>query len=623
MKRTLPVALSTLAAIFLAGCNSSSDPDDSKSPVDQNTMGTFVGTLFQGLQYQIDNQTGVLSENGEFPSAKGKTITFSVGGIELGSADWAENLSPEQLQNTRLIDNGSALSLILSNNTVHGLDVVANQMALLSALDNDNNASNGFNLTNWHDALKDESVDFNLPYRHFIESELAEFADRHGLDATPSLHGLQGLFDAAGIQLRTYLVESRNETHLNNGTGYSVNYTFSYNAQGQITQEIKTSDNAADGTIDRIHNTEITFDTEGRQTRTYYTEDRNLNGSADYIKERLYSYNGEGRKVSDLERIDSDGDGYWDESLELALTYDAEGRLINEVKTDSDHHMFEPDLTHVYETSITYTAAGQEASKVIRTDYSGDGSINRIATETYSYDEAGNRIRHHAEYDNNNDGTINSTATTIREHDANNHMTLERIENDYDGDGDLEYLAIYEFTRDDQGRILSKRDQLDTNADGIVNFLRDTQTAYDEAGRKTSQLERVDTDLNGEYDSIVNRTYEYTLSESDQIIETFERVDAGNDGSVNTIITGTTDWNEWEQRTGYTSLQDSGNDGSVDLGSTGDLEYDANLNLLKEVSGFDKPWDGTPNKVDTYEYTYTSISTTLEAILSFRRDSIR
>lgn len=622
MKPTLPFTLTALAALVLAGCNPSSS-EGSKDADTQTAEGVFVGSMFQGLQYQVGSETGVLDGQGRFSAPKAQDIQFFVGGIEFGRTAWSDFLSPERLQKTALVANGKILTYVLGDDKVHGLDVVANQMVLLSALDNDEDASNGFNLDVWYDRLKDETVDFNLPYLEFINGEFASFAGRHELSAEPSLHGLGGLVEAAGIELQHYMVSSRTETKLIDGQGFSVSYDYTYNTDGLVTQETKKSDNGADGTVDRVHTTEYSYDSENRQTRYYYTEDRNFNGSADYIKERLYTWNEFGKQLTEVDRTDTDGDGYWDKYIERDMDYDIENRLTREVKEDTDIYMFEPDVTNIYETLIAYNVIGQVASKTINTDFAGDGLVDRVSTETYAYDEAGNRIRHFAEYDNNNDGNVDQTATTVREYDVNGYITLERLENDYNGDGTREYLAIYEFTRDTSGRALTERSQLDTNADGEVNFLRDIQTEYDAAGRKISRLEKVDSNMDGEFESTLFTTFENALNDRGQLTEVKELRDANHDGTINTVVTESTDWNEWDQYTSFSRKQDTGNDGSIEIFYGETMDYDSNQNLIKQVRESDKPYDGTPDQVDTFEYTYLSMPTTLDAVMTFRKGFIR
>lgn len=76
--------LATAAAIGLVAC--SSDDDEPPPPVSQPATGVFDDAPVEGLQYRTATQSGMTNARGEFRYIDGETVTFSIGGLDLGSA---------------------------------------------------------------------------------------------------------------------------------------------------------------------------------------------------------------------------------------------------------------------------------------------------------------------------------------------------------------------------------------------------------------------------------------------------------------------------------------------------------------------------------------------------------
>ena len=59
--------------------------------------GIFKICPIEGLDYETQTQSGRTGRNGEFCYQEGETVTFSAGGIVLGSAPAKEKLTPADL----------------------------------------------------------------------------------------------------------------------------------------------------------------------------------------------------------------------------------------------------------------------------------------------------------------------------------------------------------------------------------------------------------------------------------------------------------------------------------------------------------------------------------------------
>lgn len=130
--------LSTLAAAVLVGCGGSSDT----VPV----TGMFLDSAVEGLDYRgSDGSSGSTDAQGRFSCQEGETLSFTLGGVTLGSTRCQSVITP--------------MSLVASNNTVS--DAVVNRLVALQVLDEDDEPTNGIKLTAAvKTALAQASLDF-------------------------------------------------------------------------------------------------------------------------------------------------------------------------------------------------------------------------------------------------------------------------------------------------------------------------------------------------------------------------------------------------------------------------------------------------------------------------------
>ncbi|MBE0499276.1 MAG: hypothetical protein IBX43_08570 [Campylobacterales bacterium] len=94
--------------------------------------GVFTDSKVDGIQYTSGSSSGTTDQNGRFTYQIGSLVTFSIGGITIGSATGAGVISPIDL-----VDNGTI-------NDTHVLNIVR----FLMLLDFDGDASNGITITN-------------------------------------------------------------------------------------------------------------------------------------------------------------------------------------------------------------------------------------------------------------------------------------------------------------------------------------------------------------------------------------------------------------------------------------------------------------------------------------------
>ena len=140
--------------------------------------GVFYDSPVEGLEYQTQTLSGITDAKGEFQYRQKETVTFSVGGLVLGSAAGGERVTPADI----VIETGGDVKKIKNNR-------VTNIAAFLQSLDEDNNVENGI-------TISDKTRDAVKGYRYKIDFDQTEedFAQDENVKA---------LFAALGKKLRT------------------------------------------------------------------------------------------------------------------------------------------------------------------------------------------------------------------------------------------------------------------------------------------------------------------------------------------------------------------------------------------------------------------------------------
>jgi len=198
---TLGLSLATIAILSLSGCGSSSSdgtPTSTETPTVIKS-GTFIDSKVQGVEYSTATQSGITDENGTFKYQDGETVTFKIGGINLGTTKGNEVVTPLDILGVTNAQSKNAVDMLV----------------MLQSLDSDNDSSNGIQIsTNTLDSSKSMSVDFtqdsNIDInsvltqlnidedeikseidakKHFTESILAQYSNANDILTTDYLNG--------------------------------------------------------------------------------------------------------------------------------------------------------------------------------------------------------------------------------------------------------------------------------------------------------------------------------------------------------------------------------------------------------------------------------------------------
>ena len=156
--------LAVAAGLALAACGGSDSHDEPAKPV--ALTGVFLDGAVEGLDY-VAGSAAKASTNakGEFTCTPGDTLTFSVGGLALGTSQCGALITPLALAATANVQD----------------DKVVNRLLALQLLDDDSDPSNGIKLTaDVKAALAGKALDFNAAPAAFNTALAAHLATLGG-----------------------------------------------------------------------------------------------------------------------------------------------------------------------------------------------------------------------------------------------------------------------------------------------------------------------------------------------------------------------------------------------------------------------------------------------------------
>ncbi len=141
--------LTATLLLTLTACGGSGGGDGTTATATATvSTGVFIDSAVEGLQYETATQSGTTNSLGEYDYLAGETVTFSIGGIVLGSTIAGPVVTPLSL----VPDATSATN-----------PVVTNIVRLLLSLDSDGDPDNGITISSEvTTAANDLAVDFSV-----------------------------------------------------------------------------------------------------------------------------------------------------------------------------------------------------------------------------------------------------------------------------------------------------------------------------------------------------------------------------------------------------------------------------------------------------------------------------
>ena len=116
------------------------------SSQEQIQTGVFVDAAVSGVSYRTRTQQGITNEQGEFQYIEGEMVTFSIGGITLGTVYGAKVITPVQLTESESPADAAAL----------------NQLVFLQSLDLNSDSDDGIQISEQaHNLAENLKLDFD------------------------------------------------------------------------------------------------------------------------------------------------------------------------------------------------------------------------------------------------------------------------------------------------------------------------------------------------------------------------------------------------------------------------------------------------------------------------------
>ena len=462
-------ALGTTSSSSSGGTRSASSSSSSGGAGSGAEMtGTFLAV--EGLGYRTPSFSGLTDGSGTFRYRDGETVEFFLGGVALGEAIGAAELTPFDLAGAAPVTEEAELRTALEDHQrVDALDLVSNIMLLLLTLDRDQDPDNGIDLSGWNADLADYRVDFAF--------DLYAFPYRRGLDSLPAIKTafsikyqlpldapLVYLYDALGILVSVHL---------------PTRETRDIQDDGRIEQEVRWEYNSL-----------------GLPRVMHYTL---LPDTTSQWRERLrYEYDSLGRRVILLRETDSDENGTVNFFYRSERFYSDRGFLVRVVEED------------------------------------GELLVRERRVYRFEYDDGSNRIFSVYELDDNVDDIVDTLFRVESLYDDDGLLDWWLEELDLNADGIVERRRRFEFRYNRNGLLLELVDTLDdgdtVSADGVVDVRSEVGFRYSSGERLLREIQRIDD--NG--DGVVDRenTYEYIYLSNGRLREQTWEYDVDADGNV-------------------------------------------------------------------------------------------
>jgi len=474
-----------LTTTLLAACNGGGgdggDKKDEKDKSPDTLTGIFIDSPVAGLKYKTKTQSGLTNEFGEFEYVDGESVTFSLGGTELGITLGASEVTPFSLFGLSPLNTEFEINESLSGNEVNSYDRAVNIATLLQTFDIDDDPDNGIDLGSSHSALKTYKISLHTKARNFENQTDFTHAKTALGTTTNTTFGtaIRHMYTSLGIQVKSSLtstfISTQNRRQLET-------VSFEYDADGNITEERTDSDN--NGEIDTLkifsyddnrNVTRITNSKSGTTETLNYDDQNNLtsriiapdsgnntresyiytnnklarfeldledNGSIEKITHYFYNSNGDMTHY----QVDNNGDGI----INSVANYTYVNNILSAYSEDSNND----DAPNI---QILYTV-NDDGNKIAQTnELALDGSV--ISTSSFTYDNQDNPLRFAQDRDMNG----STDYAELYTYDNNNQRT--QYQRDTDGNGSWDFVAQYVY--DINGNRIKMIEDSDGN--GIVD----------------------------------------------------------------------------------------------------------------------------------------------------------
>jgi len=560
MPAMTPVRLRTLTPLWvtlltLSGCGGGHD-----SAPDPLT-GTLEAGKALGVQYDTPTQSGTTDANGTFSYLPGETVTFSIGGVQLGAVPGAVKISLFTLAGLTPPSSEITLRRELERAQRRPTPLVRamNLARLLIALDADNNPDNGIDVSGRAADLAGKQIDLGLGLFAFSAK-----LDRLAPNLTRNIPTGRTLVFA--YQASNLTVASHNPVRhdVDGGQFWPSSSTITYLANGARSREESSSAGLGLGTS-------IT-------TYSYDALGRWLDVSTETPLDPL--------RLADAHRSTN--------------TYDARG---NRVKSEVELYLFD-SLNYRSSSSGAADIHGLFPELTYTLDNDGDGIVDFRQTVQTTFDARGNPVASTISIDDDNDGVIDTRYSNTAIFDAYDRLQAEISDSDTNADGVVDTRAFTTVANDGPSAVVRTVTQ-DYGVDGVIDDRSTSRWKYDAAGNNTS-VTILDESLP---DNTVYSYAEFTMTyDGDHRVLSRTRAQAFEVGGAPYSTDSSTNVYDGRGNLTHVTAEYSNLFGSGAARTTADFEYGPNGERTMFRYGTDYDADGVVDYENTTQVTNQEFS---------------
>ena len=362
------ISLIILSLFLILGCSKDDDIVDDNQKVDPTAVtGIFIDSEVEGLNYTTETQSGTTNAAGEFNYIEGEVVTFSVGNIEIGSAEASEVMTP--------------VTIASAPDASVATQEVMNIAAFLQTLDSDNDPSNGISIEPAVvDAISTSSIDFTGSIIEILGEITAEVNLATGANLVPvypqeaAAHLAETLdeeFEAEDWVFNYFIPTIQSWTSYPQTSIYWIHET---DSNGKL---LKSSMYEKYPNRLLSEYTYLTYNELGQPT-SYNQEFFDKSGNGSQVSNREVNYS-EDNRIQALQYYTADGTK--GNRVEF-ISYDEFNRVTTSLHYDKDENFLRRE---VYE----FNEEGNNLTKTSYTSLSGNDEANILESNSYTYTSFG------------------------------------------------------------------------------------------------------------------------------------------------------------------------------------------------------------------------------------------
>jgi len=490
------VGISTLA-LMLAACGGDGSDDGASA----EATGILRAGGVAGVHYATATRSGTTDATGTFRYLPGESVSFSIGGIELGSAPGASEISPFTLAGLTppTTELGLRRELDRTSRIATPLGRAINIATLLIALDADHNPANGIDVSSKTGALADVQLDVGLPIGPFTS-----ILQRRVPDLTanvPRSYSLAYLYRALNIRVAVH-ADTRAETYFPGATVPSI----TSNAYGPDGSHASQSFDSNDDDVPEALSS-WTYDSVGRIKSI--AQRFPANGFGPYSRDLNFEFDARGIRTLSVEDYRYD---FLDGNV---LEYQYVSRSATDAYSFPLSEIVDGDLNKDgtadarYTTTYAYDGRHNGTSQKIEADFELDGIPNETVTYTAGYDNLDRMTALLLEFDRDADGAADERYESHFEYEGGPGAVLETGTQDYDADGVVDGRYVINSTYDRANYLRTRVQERDDDGDGVVDGRYRDVFTHDEQQRPLMQESAADYDGDGVFENVIRVAYDF------------------------------------------------------------------------------------------------------------------